>query len=285
MHLTELLDDAARKLRKAGIESPQVDARLLLQSVTGLTRSDLFLHGDTSLDKGKATIFAKLILQRCKRVPLQHLLGHTEFWSLDFIVSPDVLIPRPETEFVLEHLLTVIGQPSSDDYCALDLCTGSGVIAVVLAKEKNCTVTAADISPEALAIAKKNILQLGVSCQVRLVGSDLFTALSPERQYDLIVSNPPYIADGQITELEPEVSRGEPRIALSGGDSGTAVIERIATEAPQYLKPGGWLFIEIGADQKQAVTELFLAFCSVYTEIATYPDFAGRPRVLQARKK
>lgn len=284
MHISELLDDAARKLEMAGIESPQVDARLLLQSVTGLTRSALFLQGDASVDQDEEQAYSELVRQRCNRIPVQHLLGRTEFWSLDFIVTSDVLIPRPETEFVLEHLLSVIG-PSSRHYRALDLCTGSGVIAVVLAKELKCMVTATDISPKALVIAQRNIRQLGVTDQVMLIGSDLFSSLAPTHQYDVIVSNPPYIAEGQIVKLAPEVSRREPRIALSGGESGTDIIERIAADAHLYLKPGGWLFLEIGSDQQQVVTDIFRSSKSGYSQVTTQTDWAGRPRVLQARKE
>lgn len=283
MHISELLDDAARKLGEAGIESSHVDARLLLQSVTGLSRTSLLLQGNARVGQEHEQAYSELIRQRCNRIPVQHLLGFTEFWSMNFIVTSDVLIPRPETEFVLEHLLSEIGT-CSQKYHALDLCTGSGVIAVVLAKELDCSITATDISPKALVITKKNVTRLGVIDQVKLVGSDLFSALNPVRQYDLIVSNPPYIAEGQIARLEPEVSRSEPRIALSGGESGTEVIERIAAQAHQYLKHGGWLFIEIGSDQQQAVTEIFLS-STKYTQVATHTDWAGRPRVFQARKK
>lgn len=283
MHITELLDEATRKLGQAGIESPQVDARLLLQYITGLSRTGLYLQGAKPVEPVEVDAFFALVRQRCRRTPLQHLLGLCEFWSMEFIITPDVLIPRPETEYVLERVLSVLGKASQGGH-VLDLCTGSGVIAVVLARETGCRVTAIDISLQALVIAQKNIVKHGVAHQVMLAASDLFAGLSPHQQFDCIVSNPPYIAEQEIETLSPEVCRGEPRIALSGGESGTEVIERIAGDVHLYLKPGGWLFLEIGSDQQQAVIDIFCSTGNRYTQVDVHADWAGRPRVLQARK-
>ena len=200
---------------------------------------------------------------------------------MEFLVTPDVLIPRPETEFLLESALAAC---SSSPVCrALDMCTGSGVIAVVLAKELGCLVDAVDISPAALRVAALNAAGHNVDGLVRLIGSDLFAALIPVPCYDLIVSNPPYIADEQLEDLEPEVARAEPRLALSGGASGLEVIERIVDEAERYLKPQGLLFLEIGADQEAGVTRLLTASQRCYDEFSVLKDWAGRPRVLKAR--
>lgn len=201
---------------------------------------------------------------------------------MDFVVSPAVLIPRPETEFLLEQALAVCSLNGTIS-CALDMCTGSGVIAVVLARELRCRVTAVDISVAALEVAAKNISRHRAIDQIALVCSDLFAALNSNLKFDVIVSNPPYIADDLIRQLEPEVCRAEPRLALSGGLTGLRLIERIAVGAEEFLQPGGWIFLEIGADQKNAVTALFKDSKRRYDEVKVFDDWSGRPRVLQAR--
>ncbi len=282
MHIDELLRAAARRLAQAGIAEAVLDARLLFQHLSGMSRSQLVLHHQQSVDAGMVARYQQLIEQRSQRIPLQHLTGSREFWSMDFIVSPAVLIPRPETEFLLEQALAVF---PSGGHCsqALDMCTGSGVIAVVLAKELNCPVIAVDISTPALAVALENLRRHQVTDRVGLVCSDLFAGLNPKNKFDLIVSNPPYIAEAEIKQLEPEVARAEPLLALSGGPSGMEVIERIAVEAQKYLQPGGWILLEIGADQEKAVAALFGSPKYQYEEVRVVDDWSGRPRVLQAR--
>lgn len=269
-------------LVNAGVPDAGLDARLLLQHLTGWSRSALILNGSQAVGQELAGRYHQLVSQRCRRVPLHYLTGSREFWSMEFLVTPDVLIPRPETEFLLESALAAC--PRSPACRALDMCTGSGVIAVVLAKELDCLVDAVDISPAALRIAALNIAGHKVEGLVRLVASDLFTALVPEPSYDLIISNPPYIADEQLEHLEPEVARAEPRLALSGGASGLDLIERIVSAAGWYLKPQGFLFVEIGADQEAGVTGLLTApqYCC-YDEFSVLKDWSGRPRVLKAR--
>jgi len=281
MRIDELLAVATRQLAHAGVDDPALDARLLFQHLSAMTRSELVLHGHRVVELHILTQYQALVGRRCNRIPLQYLTGSQEFWSLDFMVSPAVLIPRPETEFVLEHALkTSVGRRIEH---ALDMCVGSGVIAVVLARELGCPVTAVDLSEAALAIAAANAARHAVADRVTLVCSDLFAALNPARQYDLIVSNPPYIADGVIAQLEPEVAFVEPRLALSGGASGLDSLARIALAAELFLRPGGWLFAEIGADQKEPVLALFTAPERRYGEVAVINDWAGRPRVVQAR--
>jgi release factor glutamine methyltransferase len=280
MNIDDLLAAGALQLARAGIEDADLDARLLFQHLTTMTRSQMVLHGRQSVDDWTIEQYRQLVLQRSQRIPLQYLTGSQEFWSLDFLVSPAVLIPRPETEFLLERVVAACPPGSGISSC-LDLCTGSGVIAVILAKELGCPVTAVDLSEAALAIAAKNLNRHGVTHQVTLVCGDLFAALNKRQKFDLIVSNPPYIADEQIGQLEPEVRAAEPYLALSGGPTGLGMIERIAAEAAGYLHPGGWIFLEIGADQKNAVEALFKAWH--YDEVRVIDDWAGRPRVLQAR--
>ena len=281
MRIDELLAAAARDLSQAGIGEAALDARLLLQHLTGLNRSQLVLRGDALLDERTFERYQSLIQERSHRIPLQHLTGSQEFWSMDFVVSPAVLIPRPETEFLLEQVLATCSGTLSAR--ALDMCTGSGVIAVVLAKELGCPVVAVDISEAALQVAAKNFSRHQAAGRIQPVCSDLFAALASNWKFDLIVSNPPYIAEEQIDRLEPEVCRSEPRLALSGGPGGMKIIEKIVSEAPLFLQPGGWLFLEIGADQKEAVGTLFRLLAHRYREVRVVDDWAGRPRVVQAR--
>lgn len=281
MRIDEVVAAAAQELSAAGIAEAELDARLLLQHLTGLTRSQVVLHGATSVDETILGRYRSLVEERRKRVPLQYLMGSQEFWSMDFAVSPAVLIPRPETEFLLEQVVATRSAMRIEQ--ALDLCTGSGAIAVVLARECGCPVVATDISEAALRVAAVNFSRHGLRERILPVCSDLFSALNPNWKFDVIVSNPPYIAEEEIDALQPEVCRFEPHLALSGGPGGMQVIERIASEAHAFLQPGGWLFLEIGADQKQAVATLFRSLAHYYGEFRIVHDWADRPRVLQAR--
>ena len=282
MNIDDLLAAAALQLAKAGIEDSSLDARLLFQHLTAMARSQLVVHGQQPVDECTVKQYRQLVAQRCQRIPLQHLTGSQEFWSMDFIVSPSVLIPRPETEFLLEQVLATCSF-DGNLACALDMCTGSGVIAVVLAKELGCQVTAVDISEAALAVAAENLRRHQVTDQVALVCCNLFAALNANRKYNLIVSNPPYIAEAEIGQLEPEVARAEPRLALSGGISGLEIIGQIASGAERVLRAGGWIFLEIGADQEKSAASLFENSERRYDQVKVINDWSGRPRVLQAR--
>jgi release factor glutamine methyltransferase len=282
MNIDGLIAAATLELAEAGIEDAELDARLLFQHLTAMTRTQLVLRGRQAVDQYTAEQYRHLITQRSHRIPLHYLTGFREFWSMDFVVSPAVLIPRPETEFLLEQVLAVCSS-GSEVRRILDVCTGSGVIAVVLARELDSTVTAVDVSAAALAVAAQNLSRHQVADRVDLVCSDLFDALDSKKKFELIVSNPPYIAEEQIDQLEPEVGVAEPFLALSGGPGGLQIIERIAIEAEKFLQPGGWIFLEIGADQKNAVVRLFEAPERSYDEVKVINDWAGRPRVLQAR--
>lgn len=279
--VNSLIATGTALLVNAGVPEAELDARLLWQHLSGWDRSTLILKGNEVVNHDLVTRYRQFITQRCARIPLQYLTGSREFWSMDFLVTPDVLIPRPETEFLLESVLNSCSPASV--HRALDMCTGSGVIAVVLAKELGCPVDAVDISPAALAVAEQNAARHMVDDGVRFIKSDLFASLEPGSGYDLIVSNPPYIADGQLNDLEPEVARAEPRLALSGGASGLAVIERLVGAAWKFLKPHGFLFLEIGADQEEAVIGLRKALPQKYDDWVVLKDWSGRPRVLKAR--
>lgn len=282
MNIKQLLEEASRRLRQAGIADYSLDSRLLLQFVTRKTPTQLLLAAETVPGPLVEQIYFDLVEQRCDRIPLHYITGHREFWSLDFLVSPSVLVPRPETEFLLDHVLSTFPFPE-EDCRILDMCTGSGVIAVVLARELNCSVTAVDISLAALSIAGRNARQHACDHRVSLVASDFFCGLQPGPSFDLVVSNPPYIADTELPLLEPEVNRHEPLLALSGGEDGLACISQIADKAKDHLRPGGWLYMEIGADQGEKVRAMLAG--QGYAQVAVVADWAGRDRVARAMWK
>lgn len=282
--MRQVLKDAAAALAEAGVEDSALEAELLLRHCLGVSRSGLFLRQQETLLPEQAVQLHALLHRRCQREPLQHIIGSCEFWGMEFLVSPAVLIPRPETEFLLEHVLSTLNKKNSRPQQVLDLCTGSGVIAAVLAKElPDAAVTASDCSLNALAVAQANLRRCGLESRVRLLCADLFAAFKPEPLFDLIVSNPPYIKAGDIPHLQPEVRDWEPHLALSGGASGMEIIELICAQAALLLRPGGWLFMEIGADIA-AETEAALRSEGVYEQVKVLPDWAGRPRVAQGRR-
>lgn len=283
MKMRQLLKDAAAALAEAGVEDSALEAELLLRHGLGLSRSGLFLRQQETLLPEQAEQLQAFLVRRCQREPLQHIIGSCEFWGMDFLVSPSVLIPRPETEFLLEHVLSTLAN-KEPPRLVLDLCTGSGVIAAVLAKElPEAEVTASDYSLDALAVAQTNLRRHGLEDRVRLLCADLLAAFRPEPLFDLIVSNPPYIKAGDIPALQPEVRDWEPHLALSGGPSGMEIIELICAQAAPLLRPSGWLFMEIGADIA-AETEAALRRKGIYEQIKVLPDWAGRPRVAQGRR-
>ncbi len=285
MRVQQLLNITVSSLKEAHIEDSWLEAELLLRHCLEVSRSELFLLHDHPVSSERQLQFRELLRRRCLREPLQYIFGSCEFWSLEFHVTPAVLIPRPETEFLLEHTFSTIAQDGNiKPRSVLDLCTGSGVIAVVLAKElAQAVVTAVDCSSEALAVARKNISRHGLTERIQLLCADLLTGFHPAPLFDLIVTNPPYIKADDLLTLEPEVRDWEPELALSGGDSGLDSIERIRRNAACCLRPGGWLFMEIGADIGEAV-ELAFFEDNHYERVKVVRDWAGRQRVLQARR-
>ncbi len=286
MQVQQLLVNAAAALAGAGITDSRREAELLLQTCLGLSRSELFLLQEQQLTPAEQNRFQKILSRRCGREPLQYIAGTCEFWSLEFVVNPAVLIPRPETEFLLDHVLTTLAvtqhrQPQA----ILDLCTGSGVIGVVLAKEfTQAAVTAVDYSLDALNVARKNISNHGLVERVQLIGADLFTCFKSDHRFDLIVTNPPYVKAEDIAGLEPEVRDWEPELALSGGSDGMAVIDTICLAGLHHLQPQAWLFMEIGADISHSVVQAF-SKTGGYQQVKIINDWSDRPRVLQAQRK
>lgn len=286
MQLFELLDLASKELQQVGIDEFALEARLLLQACLGKTRTEIFLLGNTSVEKEDEERYLRCISRRKKREPVAYILGEQEFWSMRFSVTPAVLIPRPETEFLLDRVLS-LADPSNLKKNILDLCCGSGVIAIVLAKETGRKVVASDISFAALEVCRANVQYHGLATHVQLVQADLLSAFRPGRDFSLVVANPPYVSSPDIAlHLEPEVAAYEPHLALDGGEEGINFLKRIRSEAPRFLCPGGQLFMEIGAEQGDAARELFTASLDDspgFTMVDILMDYAGRDRVLHAK--
>ena len=239
--------------------------------MTGLDRAAFFLHGEEPMAEPDMIRYRDLVTKRGERIPLQHLTGEQEFMGLDFHVNEHVLIPRQDTECLVERVL-----PYVDGKRVLDVCTGSGCIAIAIAKlGKPLIVHGVDISEEALAVARQNATELNAS--VELFAGDLMTKM--DGQYDVIVSNPPYIPPSVIEGLMPEVRLHEPMLALDGGQDGLEFYRRIAGQAVTRLAPNGRLFLEIGCEQAAAVAEILQK--QGYREVQVFQDLAGKDRIVQ----
>ena len=280
--LRALYDEAVKKLVGAGITGREasVDAGLLLQFVFGYDRSFLYAHGDTDIADGEGlSRFYELIGKRVSRIPLQHLTGEQSFMGLDFYVDENVLIPRPDTELLVEEALIEV----FDGMRVLDLCTGSGCILISLMKYKNdIEGVASDISEAALSVCKKNAKRHGTYEKIDFIQSDIFDGIPLGEGFDAILSNPPYIRRAELESLQPEVRLYDPHIALDGHEDGLYFYRKIAKEAGRYLKLSGLLLLEIGYDQAKAVTELLKE--AGFTDIEVKKDYAENDRVIKARK-
>lgn len=267
----ELVEEGQRRLAAAGVEEAAVDAWLLFSYDKKVDRTWYLLNRTQRASGEEQEAYLKLIARRCERVPLQHITGEQEFMGLPFRVTPDVLIPRQDTEVLVEECLRHLAPGN----IFLDLCTGSGCILVsLLHYAKGTFGTGADLSGKALAVAKGNVEANGV--EARLVQGDLFEPVTDT--FDLIVSNPPYIASAEIETLAPEVREHEPRMALDGTADGLFFYRRIVQESPSYLKEGGWLCMEIGYDQGAAVRQLMEA--RGFATVSVIKDLAGLDRVV-----
>ena len=268
---------AMEELRVARVETPQLDAELLLAHTLGVTRTYLAAHLPDSLSPEHAAAFAELVARREAREPLPYLLGRWEFLGLSFEVSPTVLIPRPETEGLVEAVAARV-RPNAR---VLDVGTGSGCIAIGLAHLRpDLAVTALEISPEAAAVARRNAAALEVSDRVRVV-EGAFPETALPGPFAAVVSNPPYIPTAMEKTLAPELRLYEPRGALDGGADGLTVLRALATRAGGLLEPGGLLAMEIGAGQEEQVLAL-LGEAGGWEGVEVLPDLAGIPRVVLA---
>lgn len=273
-----LLSDASTKFREAGIETPILDAELLLSRATGLSRTRLMMSPQFVPPTAETEQYLEYIRRRAGREPLAYIVGEREFYGLSFQVSSSVLIPRQETEILVEAAIKALaGIPKP---VIVDVGLGSGAIAVAIAKSvPDATVFGTESSIDALEIARHNAERNGVSRQMRFVDGDLLEPLK-EMSFDLIVSNPPYIPSGDIDGLQPEVSQFEPRQALDGGPDGLDVYRRLAADAPPLLQRGGMLIVEIGIGESDAVVALFEK--QGLTGIRVVRDYSGLPRVVVA---
>lgn len=273
MTYREVYEWGKKALEEAKVSEASLDARLLLEYVCHTERNDLLVHGDREVEEISFFCYQKYIEKRSERIPLQQLLHEQEFMGLSFYVNEHVLIPRQDTEILVEEVL----REPFDGARILDMCTGSGCILLSLLRYSNATTgVGADLSPEALAVAGENADRLQMSDRVQWVESDLFAKV--EGKYDILVSNPPYIRSDVIPELEPEVRAHEPMLALDGGRDGLDFYKKIIEQAGNYLIPGGRLYFEIGYDQGEAVAQLLKKHG--YHEVRVVRDYAGLDRVV-----
>ena len=277
-------------LKQHGSDSPRLDAEVLLAHARGCERIMLYAAFDQVVADDVRATFRDLVKRRAEGTPVAYLVGQREFYSLPLRVTPDVLIPRPETELVVVETLEAIAQSSkfqvqgskSCEVC--DVGTGSGAIAIAVAKHApDCRVTAIDSSPAALAIARENAAAHGVSERIEFVQGDLLGGLPAEPRFAVIASNPPYVSDSEFEKLAPSVKNHEPRLALVAGPQGTEVIERLIPQAAERLLPGGWLVIELSPMIAQRVVDL-IAADGHYEPATLVKDLAGLPRVVKARR-
>ncbi len=276
MTYRECYEQGCRTLQAAGIEEAALDARLLLEAVCGTDRNDLLVHGEQPVSPEAEEKYLNWIRQRAEHIPLQQLTGEQDFMGLTFSVNEHVLIPRQDTEILVEEVLKEL----HDGMRVLDMCTGSGCILLSLLHYSNdCEGLGVDLSAEALEVAGRNVLKVLTpekAEHAHFLQSDLFEKV--EGKFEIIVSNPPYIASAEVEKLMPEVRDHEPRMALDGTEDGLYFYRRIIEEAGKHLVSSGMLFFEIGYDQGQAVSELMRT--EGYCEVQVVQDYAGLDRVV-----
>lgn len=276
MTYRECYEQGCRTLQAAGIEEATLDARLLLEAVCGTDRNDLLAHGEQPVMSQAEEKYLNWIRQRAEHIPLQQLTGEQDFMGLTFSVNEHVLIPRQDTEILVEEVLKEL----HDRMRILDMCTGSGCILLSLLHYSNdCEGLGVDLSAEALEVAERNVLKVLTpekAEHAHFLQSDLFEKV--EGKFEIIVSNPPYIASAEVEKLMPEVRDHEPRMALDGTEDGLYFYRRIIEEAGKHLVSSGMLFFEIGYDQGQAVSELMRT--GGYREVQVVQDYAGLDRVV-----
>jgi len=273
-------------LKAKGIVQPRLNAELLLSEVLGKSRIEIYLEYDRPLAEKELSSLRELLRARAAHKPLQYVLGKTEFFSLPFLLTEGVFIPRPETEILVEEVINrVEGASPEDEIIICDVGTGCGCIAISVAHNvQNCRVYASDISPEAIAVAKGNAEKNGVADRVVLLQGDMFEPFNQcgAPRADVIVSNPPYIAEEDWDSLPDEVKRFEPRECLLAGKGGLDFLRRLIGCAEPSLKPGGSIFLEIGEAQRDAVIALLEAR-NKYVDIVTRKDYNGRDRIVFAK--
>ncbi len=286
MNINEFSHYAEDKLKNANIETPVQEAGVMLCQVLNCGKAYLYAHGDRELSPDEKAKLDHMLAQRTKNIPLQYIVGDTEFMSLRFMVTPAVLIPRQDTEILVEKVIELakkqVHQRQNDGNYGrlnvLDMCTGSGCIAVSIAHFcPESSVVACDISGEAIKVAKANSELNGVQNRVEFFCGDLFEALKGNYKFDFIVSNPPYIETETILGLQKEVRSYEPELALDGGADGLDFYKKIIAKAPEYLNKLGWLVFEIGYNQGKKVSALMQGS---FSDIQVLKDYGGNDRVV-----
>jgi release factor glutamine methyltransferase len=282
--IADALREAATTLRVAGVGEARREAGSLLSHATGRDRTFIITHADESLTPDELSALRAAVSRRAAGEPLQYITGRQEFYGLEFEVTSDVLIPRPETELLVETALELLKDRPSPLLC--DVGTGSGCIAVALLHEReDARAVALDISPEALRVAARNAARHGVGERMLTLVSDCLGALGAEEyadlRFDLIASNPPYVAERDLAGLQREVRDHEPRVALTPGGDGLSVIRRLLREAPRFLKPGGHLLLEIGFNQHEQVGALIDP--RTWQLLDIHEDLQGIPRTVALR--
>jgi release factor glutamine methyltransferase len=282
MTVLEAIQKSTKFLAKKGVESPRLQTELLLAHQLEIPRMKLYLNFDRVLTAPETDGLRELIKRRAAREPLQHIVGSTNFCGHEIAVSRHALVPRPETELLAEFGWKFFATRHSPLVTALDFGTGTGCIAIALAaKCPAAKITALEISAEALALAKQNAEQNKVTDRIEFLLGDGFAALKGKAQFDLLVSNPPYIASAEIATLEPEVKDFDPRGALDGGADGLDFYRRLAAEAKPFLKPDGKLMVEFGDGQAEEIKKIFAA--EKWIVEAMQEDYSHRARILVAR--
>lgn len=282
MQLKQALASAVDRLESSDVGSPRLNAEVLLMFVLGVNRAYLYARPERDLTAEEVSRYDEVLAHRAAGMPSQYITGHQEFWGLDFIVSPAVLIPRPETEHLVETVLEMgrdIPHPK-----IVDVGTGSGCIALALAHElKGAEVYAIDFSPDALEIARANAVRMQLDRRVQFLQSNVLEALINTSDFDFVVSNPPYVGFDEADKVQKSVRDFEPRMAVFAGEQGLDVIGPLVEQAQQVLKPGGWLALEIGYSMRDAVLSLLSA--TMWEDVRVVPDLQGIPRVVAALKR
>ena len=269
------------------IDSPRATAEILLAHAIGAKRIDLYLRYDQPLNSAELSRFKTLIKRRANREPVAYILGHKEFWSMDLEVDRNVLIPRPETECLVERALeSLAADPNPGRKSILELGTGSGAVVLALASENSrYSYLGTDVSRDAIGVARRNAMRHGLAAKIRFVVADWFAPFDTKSGiFDLIVSNPPYIKSGDLKRLQPEIHDYEPVAALDGADDGLRCLRHIIECAYLHLKPAGALLLEMGHDQQAPLKQIIDA-CGQYEDARFYKDYSGHDRVVSIRKR
>ncbi len=283
MQLKQAIDSAYELFLQNDVPSPRLNAELLIMFVLGRDRAHLYAHPERELTADEESRYAEVTAERMRGCPTQYITGHQEFWGLDLIVSPAVLIPRPETEHAVETVLELVKEHYREHPARLrivDIGTGSGCIALALASElPQAEIHACDISEEALEVARINSIRLGLGKRLVFRQSDLLAAYNSE-MFDIVVSNPPYVGESEADKVQRQVREFEPKVAVFSGQEGMDIYRRLVPQASAALAPGSWFVTEIGFSAEEKVRQLL----DGWTDIRVTSDLQGIPRVIAARK-